>query len=303
MSTPRRALNTVLIVIAALAIAVAVVLAPGWIVSIDLGGQTVSAAERLDAVNGARTTILQAVGGLVLTLGAYATWRRLRINEEELRSDRDGQITERYSRAIEHLGSDSRDVRIGGIYALERVARNSAEDRAAIVAVLCAYVRGHAPWPPVDGDEAGLVPEDLRSLAIRANDVQVALTALGRLDVDPAEQDVAIPRTDLRYARLSRLDFSRARLSHTGLIRARIHQANLREAILAEADLRLADVRLTDLRGADLSGADLRGANLAGSRLDGARLDGARLDGARADAATTWPDGFDPAAAGVQVTA
>ena len=156
-------------------------LAPGWIVSVDLGGQAVSAAERLDAVNAARTTVLQAVGGLVLTLGAYATWRRLRINEEELRASRDGQITERYSRAIEHLGSDSRDVRIGGVYALERVARNSAEDRDAIVAVLCAYIRGHSPWPPVapdNGDE-----EELRSLAIRANDVQVALTALGRLVV------------------------------------------------------------------------------------------------------------------------
>jgi hypothetical protein len=298
VSTPRRAITTVLIALAAIAIAVVVVFAPGWIVSVDLAGQAVSAAERLDAVNGARTTILQAVGGLVLTLGAYATWRRLRINEEELRSDRDGQITERYSRAIEHLGSESRDVRIGGIYALERVARNSAEDRAAIVAVLCAYIRGHSPWPPVDGEETGPAAEDLRSLAIRANDVQVALTALGRLDVDRAEQDVAIPRTDLRHARLSRLNFSRARLSHVSLIRARIHEANLREAILNEADLRLADLGLTDLREADLRGADLRGAS-----LNGTRLDGAILDGARADAATAWPDGFDPAAAGVQLTA
>jgi hypothetical protein len=296
VSKSRRTLTTVLIALAAAALIVAVVLAPGWIVSIDLAGQAVSAAERLDAVNGARTTILQAVGGLVLTLGAYATWRRLRINEEELRTDRDGQITERYSRAIEHLGSDSRDVRIGGIYALERVARNSAEDRDAIVAVLCAYIRGHSPWPPVDGEEEGEDP--LRSLAIRANDVQVALTALGRLVGPTGDPDVAIPRTDLRYARLSRMNFGQARLSHANLRRARLHGTDLRGALMAEANLGLADAGQADLRGADLQRVDLRGAN-----LKGARLDGAQLEGACADAATAWPDGFDPAAAGVQVTA
>ena len=293
VSTSRRALSIVAITLAAAALITAVVLAPGWIVEVDLGGQAVSTAERLDAVNAARTTVLQAVGGLVLTLGAYATWRRLRINEEELRASRDGQITERYSRAIEHLGSESRDVRIGGVYALERVARNSAEDRDAIVAVLCAYIRGHSPWPPVNADNGD--EEVLRSLAIRANDVQVALTALGRLVGAAGDPDVAIPRTDLRYARLSRLNLGQARLSHANLRRARIHGADLRGALMADTDLGLADLGSSDLRGADLRGVDLRGANLTG-----ARLEGATLHGARADAATRWPDGFDPTAAGVR---
>jgi hypothetical protein len=33
-------------------------------------------------------------------------------------------VTDRYTKAIEQLGSDRLDVRIGGIYALERVARD-----------------------------------------------------------------------------------------------------------------------------------------------------------------------------------
>jgi hypothetical protein len=37
-----------------------------------------------------------------------------------------GQVTDRYTKAIEQLGSDKLDVRIGGIYALERIARDSA---------------------------------------------------------------------------------------------------------------------------------------------------------------------------------
>ena len=40
-----------------------------------------------------------------------------------------GQVTDRFTRAIEQLGSDKLDVRIGRIYALERVARDSVKDQ------------------------------------------------------------------------------------------------------------------------------------------------------------------------------
>ena len=70
------------------------------------------------------------------------------------------------------------------------------------------------------------------------------------------------------------------------------------------ADLRRADLFGADLEGADLSGANLNEANLYeadlnGSDLGGALLSGVNLIGARANKNTTWPDGFDPVAAGV----
>jgi len=40
------------------------------------------------------------------------------------------------------------DLRLGGIYALERIARDSEADRATIAEVLTAYIRIHSPWPP-----------------------------------------------------------------------------------------------------------------------------------------------------------
>ena len=54
-----------------------------------------------------------------------------------------------------------------------------------------------------------------------------------------------------------------------------------------------------DLRRADLFGADLEGVDLSGADLGGALLSGVNLIGARANKNTTWPDGFDPVAAGV----
>src|SRR5580693_6476602 len=91
---------------------------------------------------------------------------------------REGQVTDRYTKAIEQLGSDKLDVRIGGIYALERIARDSARDHPTVMEVLTAFIREHSheQWPPSDhpagrGQERSTRP-----------DVQAALIVVGRRD-------------------------------------------------------------------------------------------------------------------------
>ena len=54
---------------------------------------------------------------------------------------RGGQVTDRYTKAIEQLGSEKLDVRIGGIHVLERVARGSARDHPAVMEMLAAFGR------------------------------------------------------------------------------------------------------------------------------------------------------------------
>jgi len=54
------------------------------------------------------------------------------------------QVTERFTRAIDQLGSEKLDVRIGAVYALEQIARDSAELHWPITEVLKAYLREHA---------------------------------------------------------------------------------------------------------------------------------------------------------------
>jgi|ETNmetMinimDraft_13_1059891.scaffolds.fasta_scaffold16209_2 uncharacterized protein YjbI with pentapeptide repeats len=67
-----------------------------------------------------------------------------------------------------------------------------------------------------------------------------------------------------------------------------LSSANLSEANLSGASLHWADLRGANLRWADLTGADLRWADLTG----------ADLSDAKNNADTTWPEGFDPEAAG-----
>jgi hypothetical protein len=90
--------------------------------------------------SGLRGTIAQVgaavVAGSVAAWGAVSAWRQLQVSRE-------GQITERFTRAVDQLGKESLDVRLGGIHALQRIARESPADRPAIVNMLGAFVLGH----------------------------------------------------------------------------------------------------------------------------------------------------------------
>jgi uncharacterized protein YjbI with pentapeptide repeats len=256
---------------------------PGYLVQRTLdatGSPALGAAERLKAENDARTTLLQGVAGLVLVVGAGATWRQLQINRE-------GQITERFNKAIDHLGEsgdDKIDVRLGGIYALERIANNSKDDRASIAEILTAYVRGHAAWTrPVDSaspSDASMA--ELAELRVRAPDIQAVMTVLGRRALPPGKpQPLLLARTDLRGADLEDANLAWADLTGAHLEEADLDGANLKEAYLAGAHLEGADLSGANVKGAYLMRANLERAHLGGAHLEGAHLDGAHLKDTR----------------------
>jgi hypothetical protein len=261
--------------------------------------------------NNARTTLLQAAGGLLLITAAVAAWWQVQVARE-------GQITERFTRAVDQLGSDKLEIRVGGILALERVARNSDVDREAITRILETFVRTHAHWsadPPESREPHphSAIDEQLPWLRDRAPDIAICLIVLGRRVPSSSDKAAHLPRIDLRHSYLSESRFPAATFQFANLARAEMRKIHLEYSRLAYADLRQVDVRggflmradlshawldQADLRGADLRqtnlvGTCLQGADFRGANLSGARLDGADLTGVRGDAATTWPAGFD----------
>lgn len=264
--------------------------------------------ERLKLQNDARATLLRGLAGLLVLTGAWVVLRQLQLSrqltQQQLIMTREGQITERFTRAMEQLGNPVLDVRLGGIYALERIAKDSIQDRFAIVEVLTAYVRGHAPWPPrpaviTDGGQYWLErfesteplegPEhelsDIPPLRARAADVQAVMTVLGRLagieNLGFLELSaVDLRKADLREATLVHVNFTGANLHGSTLAGARFPAGDFRAVNLREANLFGADLREADLSGANLQWALLRSARLKAARLQDARLDGADLEGA-----------------------
>jgi hypothetical protein len=143
-------------------------------------------------------------------------------------------VTGRYAKAREQLGCEKVDVRIGGIHALERVARDSPADHPAVMEMLAAFIRERSreQWPPPDpGGQARQ-----RSLS---PDVSAAITAVGR--------------------RLAERDIGPVDLARADLTGADLTEALLANAVLARADLPAAKLVRADL-GGDLTDVDLGGA-------------------------------------------
>jgi hypothetical protein len=123
----------------------------------------------------ARSTIVTALLGVAAVVGAVFTGRTYLLA-------RQGHITDRYTKAIGQLGDGQLEIRLGGIYALERIAIDSARDHSTIVEVLSAYIRERTrkppiPSPPVEDPAGGPTEEDGEP----ETDVQAALTVLARL--------------------------------------------------------------------------------------------------------------------------
>ena len=155
--------------------------------------QGLTVKERLELQDKARGTLAQIFGGLVVLGGLYLTWRSVAAAWKNVQVNAEGQITERFTRAIEQLGSDKLAIRLGGIYALERIARDSPKDHWPIMEVLTAYVREHAPWKDTPQPQEGITPEleeptlegsvqpeTLQPEPKPAADIQAILTVLGR---------------------------------------------------------------------------------------------------------------------------
>jgi hypothetical protein len=136
-------------------------------------------------------------------------------------------VAERYTKAIEQLGSSLLDIRVGGIYALERIARDSPRDHPAVIEVLTAFVREHSgkPWPPRADNE----PVPLAAPRMRL-DVQAALTVIVRRDPKHDFRPVDLHTASLVYADLICADLTGADLAGARLARAKLMGAELVEA-------------------------------------------------------------------------
>jgi hypothetical protein len=230
----------------------------------------------MDAINDVRTTLVQLLAGGVLLAGLYFTSRSLRLNRE-------GQITDRFSRAVEQLGNSEADVRIGGIYALERLLRESPTDHQPIIEILTAFVRQHAvnrgevAFDP--NWQRGTIPSGLA--ALRA-DVQAALTVLGRRPERDEPQALDLRGTDLRQAFLHGARFDRvilrdALVGYADLGEIKLRNATLRRTSFAHAWMRAAVLENADIADADFRSAILRSASFRFTKMRRAEFTGADL--------------------------
>jgi hypothetical protein len=223
--------------------------------------------------------VFGAIGGLYYTANSFflsqKTQKEASIRAQEtashsaetLRLMEKGQITDRYSRAVDMLGNPKPEICIAGIYALGHIMRDSPTYMDAIVDVLSAFVRRRAkrnqdlspPWPAAEAERDEIKP----SFAIQA-----ALTVLA--EKRPTSIAPDLRDSDLRGARLRD-----AQLQNATFRRSYLHKAKLSGANLTDTSFVRADLTEADLTGAMLSNTNLREAKLTAGSLGPEQLAGA----------------------------
>ncbi|MER7482278.1 pentapeptide repeat-containing protein [Streptomyces sp. NPDC126510] len=271
-------------------------------------------------------------------IGAWAQWVvtlatalalifTLRHGSEQLAATREHQVTNRFAAAVNQVGSKTTEVRVGGVYALGRLMKDSPTDQGTIVDVLAAFVRDRQhpqinTSPPPDSyygelriDIEGAIVTLQRwcqrngSCVRLEGDEPLALDLSG-VKFGSIDWEYNLPGADFFESNFSDAFILGADLSGGTFIGANmrdsfISEVDLQEASFFDADLSGVEIESTDLTKADLERADLqdsslRDANLSGANLDDANLRGADLSKARVscgqlakadmDETTTVPD-------------
>lgn len=239
------------------------------------------------------------IGGVIAI--PLAGWRGI-VAEQSL-------LDERYQKSAEMLGNDLLSVRLGGIYALQRLAEDHPERyHLQIMRLFCAFVRHPTAEETPPGSEvgSGTASEVAQGQADDAReppeDVQAVMTAVGsrgkrgirqervkRYRLDFRDADLRGARLD--GANLACADFTQAKLSGvdfcgTDLSGAKLIRADLSCPPVSKVNLNLAltamsfdqhDPRVTLMMEVDLSDADLSGADLSNAVMPYANLAGSYL--------------------------
>jgi uncharacterized protein YjbI with pentapeptide repeats len=244
----------------------------------------------------ALVTAVTALGALVFTALSFSVTR------EQIAATEQGQITDRYAKAIDQIGTPGTAnvwARVGGIFALERVARDSPRDRKPIVEVLSSFIHGTSPrptpsatCPKVAADVAAAFLVLTRGAVGRERthqftDLRQTCLAGVRADDGADLSRMSFIGSDLHDAQLARAHGNLITLQRTNLTGAILYQADLRSYVFLDgANLSQASLAETKLSGGLLSKVRLTGADLTGADFSNVRLTGVDLTGAHHDKGT-----------------
>jgi uncharacterized protein YjbI with pentapeptide repeats len=253
-----------------------------------------SAEKRQELEDKARGTLAQVLGGTFFLATGYFTWLGIvetrhaqsaqtkqandslsfgrQTQNEQFRIATRGQMTDRLRQAVDLLsvqgsGPGALVKRLGGIYALESIAKDSPQDEPTVVEVLISYVR--LAWPPRDE------PSKTDWLAL-PTDVQAALTVLGRRTTYAA------------FPERAPLNLASMRLWSADLDNANLFGSDLRNAFLTKATLQGANLNAANLQNVTCTFANLTNTHLARADLMNGHLDIVFASGAVFDAANMY---------------
>jgi|GEM_PF-1019774 len=252
-------------------------------------------------------TLATIVGGIFLYLNFKIATKNTELAESRL-------ITERFSKAVEQLGDKERQaVRLGGIYSLERIAKNSPDYHWTVIEVLASFVRDKLPTydrsidPKISTEvQAILDVITRRNTATEteqhiinlcdanlkgANFQEAKLSRIHFMEanlcnsnfIDAELRDMALSagkleRADLSRAKLFTVNLNYARMVSTCFYRSEIVSSLLDNANFSKSSFVKAEMKVIFARKADFTEADFTQSSLLGCDFSGAKFEGAKFE-------------------------
>ena len=232
------------------------------------------------------------IGGLLAFV--FAGWRACVAGQQASAAQRQAETTQQsllnecYQRGTEMLGGAVLAVRMGGIYALQRLAEEYPQQyHIQIMKLFCAFARLPTPDEGVDAQARDLEERGGEEALILRPDMQEVMQAIGSRSLSglSLERKSNGFKLYLRDVNLSGVQLRDVNLSKAWLTNADLSGAVLRYVDLSRARLRRANLTRADLRNANLSGATFWGANFSRAIIRNADISGADLCGASASSA------------------
>jgi uncharacterized protein YjbI with pentapeptide repeats len=201
---------------------------------------------RIEAIKVGLTVAAGTIGLAGLLLAVRRQWlsERAQIHVEDDAAEK--RFTDIYAKAVEHLGSERAEVRLGGLYALDRLCASYPTYRQAVINIICGYLR--MPFDPLPRRDPDELFEESRWRAKAAMDSEDSTETLGR----KREVEVRLTAQQILANRLRR--------------RSEMSFASQGPTEFAPLDI--------DLRGATLIDFDLSSCTVNSGHFEGARFVG-----------------------------
>jgi len=276
----------VLLLLVIIAVIVLIWNIPHWLVS---PSENLTSQELSIFLFETRRFVILTITAVAALFGLYLIYRRMIAIEKNIQITNEVRIADRFSHAVEQLGTYKLEIQLGGIFSLEKIASESQKDNWIIMEILTAYVRENAPFY-----REALDPDDHQSNIENGShsfkqkrlptNIQAILSVIGRRKWlnEEVEQNyfLNLRKTNLKYADLKGAWLIGANFRGANLERANLMGANLAGAFLAESNLKNANLLNANLEGADLRKANFEGAKLTGVSFQGVNFTGVNLKGA-----------------------
>lgn len=229
--------------------------------------------------------ITKAVEGL----GAEKTVKRQRKNNKgKFVFEKTDDVIDYSKPVMEEVTEPNLEVRIGALFALERISQDSDRDHVNVMEILCAYIRNNAdrnsPTLPDEEPEEGWRAWGEANRTQLPLDVDIALKIIERRDdTRKAIEKQEGYRLGLERAPMYALDLAERELVGAFLFQAKFQgtnlwNANLKECYLGDTEFSGANLLNANLQGANLVLAEFQDANLYGTEMQGSYLMLANFD-------------------------